>query len=101
MLSYRFSQIVTQSLVSYRIIFYFLGKLGLSETRFLCITPKRSVTVNLVQSLFGVLIQRFIAGEKLFKEHHDLIAEIVAKWRERLEDISCFKYPANKDNEHR
>jgi len=48
-----------------------------------------------------VLIQRFIAGEKLSKEHHDLIAEIVAKWRERLEDISCFKYPANKDIEHR
>ena len=42
------------------------------------------------------IIQRFIAGEKLSKEHHQLIAEIVAKWRDRLEDISWFMRSLNE-----
>jgi len=42
------------------------------------------------------VIQRFIAGEKLSKEHHDLIVEIVANWRERLEDISWFMCALNE-----
>ena len=42
------------------------------------------------------IIQRFIAGEELTKEHHELIAEIVAKWRERLEDISWFMRALNE-----
>jgi len=42
------------------------------------------------------VIQRFVAGEKLSKEHHGLIAEIVAKWRERLEDISWFMRALNE-----
>ena len=42
------------------------------------------------------IIQRFINGEKLSKEHHDLIAEIVGKWRLRLEDISWFMKSLNE-----
>jgi len=42
------------------------------------------------------VIQRFIAGEKLSKEHHELIAEIVAMWRDRLEDISWFMRSLNE-----
>ncbi len=42
------------------------------------------------------VIQRFIAGEKLSKEHHELIAEIVSKWRNRLEDISWFMRSLNE-----
>ena len=36
------------------------------------------------------IIQRFVDGEDLSKEHYGLIAEIVDKWRRRLEDISWF-----------
>ncbi len=36
------------------------------------------------------VIQRYLKGEKLSKEHHDLIAEIVDEWRERLADISWY-----------
>ena len=42
------------------------------------------------------VIQRFIAGEKLSKEHYELIAEIVSKWRNRLEDISWFMRSLNE-----
>jgi len=42
------------------------------------------------------IIQRLIAGEKLTNEHHDLIAEIVSKWRNRLEDISWFMRSLNE-----
>ena len=42
------------------------------------------------------IIQRFIAGEELSKEHHELIAEIVEKWRGRLEDISWFMRSLNE-----
>ncbi|MEH6444589.1 MAG: hypothetical protein V7784_11905 [Oceanospirillaceae bacterium] len=34
------------------------------------------------------IIKRHLAGEKLSKAHHVLIAEIVDKWRHRLKDIS-------------
>ncbi len=49
------------------------------------------------------IIQRFIDGETLTKEHDELIAGIVAKWRYRLEDISWFmrtlnEYVARKAN---
>ncbi|NQZ30454.1 MAG: transposase [Oceanospirillaceae bacterium] len=49
------------------------------------------------------IIQRFVDGEKLTKEHYELIAEIVAMWRNRLEDISWFmrtlnEYVARKAN---
>ncbi len=36
------------------------------------------------------IIKRYLAGEKLSKAHHVLIAEVVDKWRHRLEDISWF-----------
>jgi REP element-mobilizing transposase RayT len=36
------------------------------------------------------VIQRYLKGEKLSKENHDLIAEIVDEWRERLADISWY-----------
>jgi len=42
------------------------------------------------------VIRRFTAGEKLTKEHHELIAEIVTKWRGRLEDISWFMRTLNE-----
>ena len=42
------------------------------------------------------IIQRFMNGEKLSKEHHELISEIVEKWRERLEDISWFMKSLNE-----
>ena len=42
------------------------------------------------------IIQSFIAGEKLSKEYHELIAQIVASWRNRLEDISWFMRPLNE-----
>ena len=42
------------------------------------------------------IIQRFIAGEKLSKEHHELIAQIVGTWRNRLEDISWFMRSLNE-----
>ena len=49
------------------------------------------------------IIQRFLDGETLTKEHHILIAEMVKKWRNRLEDISWFmrclnEYIARKAN---
>ena len=49
------------------------------------------------------IIQRFLDGETLTKEHHILIAEMVKKWRNRLEDISwvmrCLnEYIARKAN---
>ena len=49
------------------------------------------------------IIQRFLDGETLTKEHHVLIAETVEKWRNRLEDISWFmrclnEYIARKAN---
>jgi REP element-mobilizing transposase RayT len=42
------------------------------------------------------VIRRFTAGEKLTKEHHELITEIVTKWRRRLEDISWFMRTLNE-----
>ena len=49
------------------------------------------------------IIQRFLDGETLTKEHLVLIAETVEKWRNRLEDISWFmrclnEYIARKAN---
>ena len=49
------------------------------------------------------IIQRFLDGETLTREHHVLIAETVEKWRNRLEDISWFmrclnEYIARKAN---
>ena len=49
------------------------------------------------------IIQRFLDGEALTKEHHVLIAETVESWRNRLEDISWFmrclnEYIARKAN---
>jgi len=42
------------------------------------------------------VIQRFIDGEKLSKVHYELIAEIVFKWRNRLENISWFMPALNE-----
>jgi len=42
------------------------------------------------------LIQRFVAGEELGKEHLCLIAEIVDKWRARLQNISWLMRTLNE-----
>ena len=49
------------------------------------------------------IIKRFVDGEELSKELYGLVAEIVDKWRGRLEDISWFmkslnEYVARKAN---
>ena len=49
------------------------------------------------------IIKRFVDGEELSKELYGLVAEIVDKWRSRLEDISWFmkslnEYVARKAN---
>ncbi|MEH6442644.1 MAG: transposase [Oceanospirillaceae bacterium] len=36
------------------------------------------------------VIQRYLKGEKLSKEQHGLIAQVVDEWRERLADISWY-----------
>jgi REP element-mobilizing transposase RayT len=42
------------------------------------------------------VIERFVKGEDLSKEHYCLIAEIINKWRQRLEDISWFMKSLNE-----
>jgi REP element-mobilizing transposase RayT len=42
------------------------------------------------------IIERFVKEEELSKEHYGLIAEIIDKWRERLEDISWFMKSLNE-----
>jgi len=42
------------------------------------------------------VIKRYLAGETLSKEHHQLIAEIVEVWRNRLQDISWFMRALNE-----
>ena len=42
------------------------------------------------------IIKRYLDGEILTKEHHQRIAEIVALWRSRLEDISWYMRALNE-----
>jgi len=42
------------------------------------------------------VVQRFVNGEALLKEHYELIADIVSEWRRRLADISWFMKSLNE-----
>jgi cell fate (sporulation/competence/biofilm development) regulator YmcA (YheA/YmcA/DUF963 family) len=42
------------------------------------------------------IVERFVDGEDLAKEHLKLIANIVDEWRHRLEDISWFMKSINE-----
>ena len=44
---------------------------------------------------------QYRSGEKFYKEHHDLTAEIAGKWHLRLEDISWIMRSSNESIGHR